>query len=262
MVPFEKKVTGHRLIVMFARSLRRNLALLFLALSFACSFAASEKTASFAELAEKRYLAAGLRLQTEPKNVEAEWQFARACFDWAEFAANDDQREQIANEGIAAARQLVEQKPRLAQGHYYLAMNLGQLARTKTFGALRLVSEMEKEFKMVVDLDPKFDFAGADRNLGMLYHEAPGWPTSIGSSKKARQHLEHARELAPEFPENHLYLLEAYLKWGDKKAAQKEFESIQKLWPEMKKKLADEQWQRDWLDWEKRWKRLQDRFTN
>jgi tetratricopeptide (TPR) repeat protein len=246
---------------MCAPFLSKTLCVALLSLGISIGFGAPESTPSFASIAEKKYIAAGLRHQAEPKNVEAAWQFAKICFDWADLAPTNDQREKIAVDGIAAARRLISDKPRLAVAHYYLAMDLGQLARTKSIGALRIVDEMEREFKTVLELDSKLDFAGADRNLGMLYHEAPGWPASIGSAKKARHHLERSRELAPEFPDNHLYLLEAYLKWGDKKAAQREYDSLQKLWPEMKKQFTGDQCTRDWLDWDKRWKRVQDQFA-
>src|SRR5204863_6138936 len=98
--------------------------------------------------------------------------------------------------------------------HYYLAMNQGQLARTKGFGALKLVREMEKEFSRAAELDSHFDYAGPDRNLGSLYLDAPGWPTSIGNHSKARQHLMRAVQLAPDYPDNHLCLLEGYIKLG------------------------------------------------
>ncbi len=245
---------------MFVQFPRKYMAIL-LATFALFSVLADDKKLSFEEIAEKRYFAAREHYHADPQNVEAAWQFCRASFDWAEFSPNDEHREKLANEGIAAARQLVAKQPRLAQAHYYLAMNLGQLARTKSIGALRIVDEMEREFKLVVELDPLFDFAGADRNLGMLYHEAPGWPASIGSGKKARQHLERALSLAPDFPENHLYLLEAYIKWNDKKAAQRAFDVLQKRWPEMKEKLTDDHWDRDWIEWEKRWRKIQDHFA-
>ena len=242
--------------------LSRAFLILFSVLLAVCGRAEeSEKKPSFAEAAQKRYDLARSQYLADPANADAAWNFSRACFDWADLAPNDTQREKIANEGIAAARTLVEKHPKLVQGHYYLAMDLGQLARTKSIGALRIVDEMEKEFKIVAILDPKFDYAGPDRNLGMLYHEAPGWPASIGSGKNARIHLERSRQLAPQFPDNHLYLLEAYIKWNDKKAAQQEFNTLQKLWPEMKKQFTDDHWDRDWLDWDKRWRKIQQHFT-
>ncbi len=77
--------------------------------------------------------------------------------------------------------------PNSAPAHYYLAMNLGQLARTEFLGALKLVREMEREFKTAAELDAQFDFAGPERSLGLLYRDAPGWPVSIGSKRKARE---------------------------------------------------------------------------
>src|SRR5204863_9133981 len=99
--------------------------------------------------------------------------------------------------------------------HYYLGMNLAQLAQTKMLGALKIVTQMEREFSIVRDLDEEFDQAGADRNLGLLYRDAPAIG-SIGSRGKARQHLEHAVKLAPPSPENRLNLIETYLKWGER----------------------------------------------
>ena len=95
-------------------------------------------------------------------------------------------------------------------------MNLGQLARTETLGALKLVREMEREFKTAAELDGHFDYAGPERSLGLLYRDAPGWPVSIGSRRKAREWLEQAEKLAPEYPENHLNLVESYLQWHDR----------------------------------------------
>jgi hypothetical protein len=231
----------------------------FLALTtFSYDFAQGAETP--AQQAEKKFLAARARFQKETTNPDAAWKFGSACFDWAEFAENNDQREAIANQGIDACRRGVVRQPNAVEGHYYLAMNLGQLARTKSLGALKLVDEMEVEFKTARELDANFDFAGPDRNLGQLYFEAPGWPTSIGSRSKARQHLERAVKLKPGYPENHLALLEAYLKWGDKNGAQREFKALKELWPAAKKEFSGATWESSWTDWEKRWAKIQTKF--
>ncbi len=207
--------------------------------------------AVFAARAEKALQAARVRLKSESTNSEAAWQFGRACFDMAEFAENNKQREDYAAEGIDVCRQLSLRQPQLVASHYYFAMNLGQLARTKTLGALKLVSEMEFAFQRAHDLDERFDYAGPDRNLGLLYLEAPGWPTSIGNRSKARHHLQRAVLLSPSFPENRLNLIEAYLKFGDKTAAQGEFKELKEFWPAAKKQFSGEQWEKSWGDWEK-----------
>jgi hypothetical protein len=65
----------------------------------------------------------------------AAWQFGRACFDLAEFATNNTERASLAEQGIAACRQAMARESNSAPAHYYLGMNLGQLAETK--GAVR-----------------------------------------------------------------------------------------------------------------------------
>ena len=219
----------------------------------------SENTSIFAQRAEKHFQEARKKFQANTNDLEVAWQFGRACFDWADFAKNDHQRESIAGEGIAACRHVIARDPKSVPGHYYLAMNLGQLAQTKTLGALTIVDEMEREFKTVRDLDAKFDCAGPDRNLGLLYFEAPGWPASIGSKARARQHLQRAVQLAPDYPENHLCLLEAYLKWGDKKNLVRELKITGELLPQARKEFIGEAWAQSWADWDKRWKRIREK---
>ena len=223
----------------------------------------SEQDASvaFATCAQKKFKAAQIQFQSEPRNPEAALKLGQAAFDWAEFAEDKKQREEIAMEGVDACRQVIARQPKSASGHYYLGINLGQLARTKSLGALKLVSEMETEFQIARDLDEKFDFAGSDRNLGLLYFEAPGWPTSIGNRSKARQHLQRALLLSPNYPENRLNLLEAYLKWGDKNGANREFTGLKELLPVAKRDLSGEQWESSWADWDKRWRKIQTKFA-
>ncbi|MEO6184184.1 MAG: hypothetical protein ABIP71_13985 [Verrucomicrobiota bacterium] len=240
-----------------------SIALLFPASATSAESGLSEphSTTIFAARAEKAFQAARTRFNSEPTNSEAAWQFGRTCFDVAEFAEDSKQREDFATQGIQACRQLVVRQPKMVAGHYYLAMNLGQLARTKTLGALKLVGEMETEFQRAHDLDENFDYAGPDRNLGLLYLEAPGWPTSIGNRSKARHHLQRAVLLHPNFPENRLNLLECYIKLGDKTGAQLQFKELKELWPAAKKLFSGEPLESSWVDWEKRWQKIQSKLS-
>ena len=217
-------------------------------------------SADFAKKAQKAYEDARARFRADTNNPDAAGQFARACFDWADYATADAKRAEIAEEGIAVCRGLLKSATNSVPGHYYLAMNLGQLARTKSLGALKIVTQMESEFNLVLNLDPGYSFAGPDRNLGLLYLDAPNWPISLGSNTKARQHLQKALKLAPDYPENHLNLIEAELEWGEKKSAAAGLKALDELWPEARKKLAGADWASDWADWEKRrdaaWKQV------
>lgn len=189
-------------------------------------------------------------------NTTSAWKFAEACFEWAEFASNSTQRASLAQEGIIAARFATEMASKVAAGHFYLAMNKGQLARTKSLGALPLVKEMEESLLRAIQLEAKFDHAAPDRSLGMLYLDAPGWPASIGSRSKARKHLERAVELAPDYPTNHLTLLEAYLRWDDADALHAGITRYRRLLPAARKKYAAAEWNQSWKDWEARWKNI------
>ncbi len=168
-----------------------------------------------------------------PTARTAAWQFARACFDFADFATNDTERAAIARQGIAACQELLARETNSAPGHYYLAMNYGQLARAEapSVAAYRLVKQIEHEFKTAADLDKSFDYAGPERNLGLLYRDAPGWPFSIGSKRKARDFLDQAAKLAPDYPENHLNLAESFLQWHESDNAKSELKTLDALWP-------------------------------
>ena len=144
---------------------------------------------------------------------------------------------------------MLAHQPNSAPGHYYLGMNLGQLARTEILGALKLVREMEREFKTADDLDEHFDYAGPARCLGLLYGDAPGWPTSIGSRHKAREWLERAAKLAPDCPENHLNLIESRLKWNDRAGAGSELKTLDALWSKAQTNFVGEAWEPSWADW-------------
>jgi tetratricopeptide (TPR) repeat protein len=223
--------------------------------SAALSSMAAERTrADFLKRAKRLFDETQATYRRDTNNVEAAWQFARATFDLANLATKSSERAQIAEQGIAVAREAVARASNSAPAHYYLGMNLAQLAQTKFLGALKIVNEMEKEFSIVRELDAKFDDAGADRNLGLLYRDAPAIG-SIGSRPKAREHLQNAVKLAPDSPDNRLNLLETYLKWGEKESAGKELTALEEMWPRARARLTGEEWEASWPDWEARFKK-------
>jgi len=206
----------------------------------------------FGARAEAEFFQAQKQFRSDTNNSANAWQFARTCFDFADFATNDAERAAIAGDGIAACRQLIAHEPKSAPAHYYLGMNLGQLARTELIGALELVREMEREFKTTASLDKHFDYAGPERNLGLLYREAPGWPASIGDKRKARSFLEQAVKLAPDYPENILNLAESYLTWNEPDHANKELNALDSIWSKAQTNFTGEAWEQGWADWSTR----------
>ena len=225
-----------------------GLSLFFLLTATPRLFAVDTQKEIFAQRAKAAYDVAQARYQSSTNDPVLAWQFARTCYDWADWATNKEQRAAIAREGMAACRwSLVLTNS--AAGHYYLALDMGQLAQAETLSALKLVHEMEGEFKDAADLDVNFDFGGADRGLGLLYRDAPGWPISIGNRHKAHEYLERALAIAPDYPENILNLAEAFLKWGDYMDAKKELDALDALWPRAQKDLSGPRWELSWVDW-------------
>jgi hypothetical protein len=236
-----------------ARIAKRALAILvFFTLASGILLANEEAWHASAEFARAEFQRTQTAFRADAKNPTNVWKFARAAFEYAEFSTNNTQRADLARQGIAAGRALVAREPKIAAGHYYLAMNLGQLARTEFLGALRLVHEMEHEFLAAAELDARLDHAGPERNLGLLYREAPGWPVSIGNQHKARPLVERSVLLAPDYPENHLNLIESYLLWGEPDAAKKQLRALDVIWPAARTNLAGAKWAHSWDDWSAR----------
>jgi hypothetical protein len=224
-------------------------AVFFAATGSLCARTAQEEI--FATHAQAAYKRAQAEYWTQLNNPAAACEFARTCYNWADWATNKSERATIAQDGIAACRKMLL-FTNCAAAHYYLGLNLGQLAQSETFRALRLVRDMEHEFQTAADLDAHFDFAGPKRSLGLLYRDAPGWPLSIGNRHDAQTFLLSAAALAPDDPENILNLAETYLKWGDTANTRIQMEALDSLWPKAQKSLVGETWEYDWYDWARR----------
>ena len=222
------------------------------------SVAAAEP--DFTAEARAAYEAAQTAYSTNTSSVAAAIDLTRTAFDYADLAPNDTIRENVANNGIATAKAAIAGNTNLVAAHYYLALNIGQLARTKMLGALKLLTEMERELNVVIFLDPKFDYAGGHRTIGVLYLEAPGWPTSVGDKKKARFHLEQALQIAPEFPDNHLCYLEALIKWKEWKLATEKLSDYRGIVPKAKERFTGPDWNYEWSDWTPREKAIQQKI--
>ena len=228
-------------------------------LAFASVFTAvctNARDAQTLALVEQTYLEAKAEYKTNSSSAAADRKFASACFDEADNAANDKAREPFALEGIDVCQAWLQREPTNGAAHYYLGMNLAQLARTKTLGALSVVKQMEKEWLAALNFDAGCDYAGADRNLGLLYRDAPGFPISVGSKSKADEHLQHAIQLAPEYPENWINLIETHLKRKPSEVPD-ELAKLKAILPAARKQFSGPQWQSSWQDWDPRVKAIE-----
>ena len=208
-------------------------------------------------LAEANLVAARKLVATEPTNSVAAWQLGRACFTWGKSLKDPNAQEQIYEEGVTACRRSLCLEPKSGPAHYYLGMNIGRVADLKrNLAAFGMVKEVERAFLQAAKLDENYAYGGPDRNLGLLYWHAPGWPVSVGNKKLARKHLERAVKLAPDYPENRLNLAEAHLDWREQKLMQQQLDAVTQLWPRAKTNLTGLEWELDWRDWESRRQKL------
>jgi len=208
----------------------------------------------FAARAQSEFIRAQKKLTAHPDIATNAWILGRASYDWAELATNAEQRAAVAQAGIAACRHLVAREPQSAAGHYYLAMNYGELAEAEapSMAAYKLIREIEREFKVAAQLDERLDFAGPIRCLGLLYRDAPSWPVSIGSRRKAREYLERAAVLAPDFPENQMNLVESHILWHGADETEAAWRRLTVIWPAAQTNLTGANWEPSWDDWTNR----------
>jgi len=232
----------------------RVLGFVFFLLGPAGVLAQDSTNGTFAARAEKAFVLAQKEFAQHPEQAGAACQLGRASYDLSEQATNMAQRAEVARAGIASCRQLLERDPKSALGHYYLGMDYGELAEAEapSMAAYKLIREIESEFKTTLELDERLDFAGPPRCLGLLYRDAPGWPISIGSKHKAREYLERAAALAPNFPENQMNLFESCVGWHDLAGAETAWQNLAAIWPAARTNLAGVVWEQTWNDWETR----------
>jgi tetratricopeptide (TPR) repeat protein len=224
------------------------------ALLLSLGAASAQPGTNFIHWAQNEFARTQKVFLADTNSVTNGWQFARACFDLAEAATNETSRASFARQGISACQSAIVRDPKSAPAHYYLAMNFGELAQAEapSLAAYRLVHEVEREFKTAADLDEKFDHAGPARNLGALYFQAPGWPLSIGSKKKARDWFQRAATLVPEYPENQINLAEAHTRWRERGEAEKAFKALETLWPAVPANFSGVAWEKLRAEWSQR----------
>jgi tetratricopeptide (TPR) repeat protein len=160
----------------------------------------------------ERALAAARRgLTLEPENPGIAWRAARACLLLADGPGNTEARMRFAKEGVTHGERAIARDPKSAEGHYYLALNLGLIAQAQNLRALGLVPRIAAEAKRALELGPALERGGPLRLLGLLYAKAPPWPTSIGDMEEALRLLRKATADFADQPLNRLFLAEALL---------------------------------------------------
>ncbi|RMH10954.1 MAG: hypothetical protein D6701_15610, partial [Gemmatimonadetes bacterium] len=145
----------------------------------------------------------------DPARYDRLWLAARYAL-WLS-AREPGKDEAWADSALVFLNTAVEADSTRVEGYYYRAIAAGRFAQDHKLRGRAAMVQVREDGRRAVALDPTYDGGGPHRVLGALYLRAPGPPAGVGSLRRALQHLERARELGPDQPDNLLFLAEAYL---------------------------------------------------
>ena len=159
------------------------------------------------------------------------WRLARVEYWIGDHTADKTVKKQIFQQGIDHAKKAIELGPRKVEGHFWLGVCYGVYGEAKgVLKSLALVKPIKEAMRRVLEIDPAYDKGGADRVLGRVYHEVPGF--AGGSEKKSLGHLLKAVEYGPRVGLNLLYLADTYISLDQIEKARQTLEYILSMEPE------------------------------
>ena len=173
-----------------------------------------------------------------PPGFERGIQESRILYYSGQYAVGKEQKKKLFEEGLKLGEEARKHKPEDPASTLWWTANLGSLAEIEkgSFG-LKAVSKIESGLLELKKTHPEYEHAAADRVLGRIYHRAPSF-ISIGSSRKAQQHLREALAKFPDFPGNQAFLAEFLAEEGGKDEASRLALALLKS-PELKKYTWD-----------------------
>jgi tetratricopeptide (TPR) repeat protein len=166
------------------------------------------------------------------------WEKSRQLSISADKINDKQQKAKLSLEGIANAEDCIMKTPEEAACYYYHAINTGIYFSVHVTGYQNGLKTMISDCKKVLKLNGKFDHAGAYRTLGKIYTDVPEITmTKNGITKdleKAVSYLQKAVQFDANYPENHLYLADAYWESGKKEDALSSLANAASLVPQWK----------------------------
>src|SRR5262249_54830487 len=163
-------------------------------------------------------------LAADVRNFEAAWKLARADY-WLGGHAPESERRALLEQGIDAGRKAAAVQPGRAEGHFWIAANMGALA--ESYGlrqGLKYRKPVKEEMETVLRLDPAFQQGSADRALGRWYFKVPG--LFGGSRKEAEAHYRASLKYNPNSTASHFFLAELLIDDGRKPEARGELQKV------------------------------------
>lgn len=164
------------------------------------------------------------------EDQECDWAYgllAEINYWLGESAEDAEDKLAFFYEGVECGEAAVGINEDSLEGNFWLAVNYGSFGQEKgIMQSLALIQPLKNAAEKALEIDESYFYGGPYRVLGRLYHKAPGFPFSIGSTRKATEYLEKAVEIGPKFYLNRLFLAEAYLSNREKDKAREQLEWI------------------------------------
>jgi tetratricopeptide (TPR) repeat protein len=155
----------------------------------------------------------------------AYWRMARAEYWIGDHTSDKTEKKRIFQQGIYHGKKAVQINPDRAEGHFWLGVCYGVYGEAKgVLKSLSLVKPIKQAMQRVLEIDPAYDQGGADRVLGRVYFELPGF--AGGSKKKSLEHLLKAREYGPRVGLTLLYLADTYVALDEVEKARELLETL------------------------------------
>jgi TRAP transporter TatT component family protein len=164
------------------------------------------------------------RLAKDPRDFESAWKLARACYWLGGHVAPNEQRKQF-ERGIDAANKAVALQPNRAEGHFWLAADMGAMA--EGFGlraGIKYRGPIKKALETVLMIDAGYLQGSADRALGRWYLKVPR--LFGGSKDKSVEHLKRSLGYDANSTATHFFLAETYLEMDKKDDARRELQAV------------------------------------
>jgi hypothetical protein len=172
--------------------------------------------------AERRALEQRLaELRLEPRSAQRLAAEARLLQFLAQTEEDGEAVERRHAEGLARAEEALALDPDDPGAILWWTAHRGSEASPlNPVAAIRIANEVERSLLRLRALAPDHEHAAADRVLGIVYFTAPPI-VSIGSLKKAEEHLISALRRFPTYPGNQLAMAQLLVKKGDCRLARR-----------------------------------------
>jgi tetratricopeptide (TPR) repeat protein len=165
------------------------------------------------------------RVAASPEDVDSAWKLARAHY-WmgTNGPGTRDEKKRALEDGMAAARHVIDRAPGRPEGHFWLAANMGALAEAHGLRqGLRYRGAIKTALETVLRLDPAYLDGSADRALGRWYFKVPG--LFGGNKRRSEEHLRKALAYNPDSVITRVFLAETLLDLNRKDEARRELEA-------------------------------------